>query len=243
MAKYDPHRDRGGIGGAKARDHRGKHSGPSFIQVPHHVKRSTSYHGLSPIARALLTEIIDRYNGSNNGFIVLSRREAMYELGCSAGSISNATREIDDAGLARPTKIGAWRGREATEWRLMWRRCDKTGDLPRSNWQDRTPYVQLLLPKPAKVVLTDAERARRYRQRVTNMRSTTEPQRHENRHGEVTQRTAEGHSENHRRDVRSPGEPQNGNSSITSRNPRSPGEPHIHIYQREERDGDTGPVT
>ena len=24
---------------------------------------------------------------------------------------------------------------------LMWRRCDKTGELPRTSWQERTPYV------------------------------------------------------------------------------------------------------
>ena len=72
----------------------GKHSGPSFIQLFHHVKRSTSYHGLGPIARALLTEIIDRYNGCNNGMIVLGVREAAYEIGCSQGSVSSAMPAI-----------------------------------------------------------------------------------------------------------------------------------------------------
>jgi len=150
---------------AKARKIRGngKAHGPAFIQLFHYIKRSTDYHGLSLAARALLTEIHDRYNGCNNGFIVLGVREAEYELGVSKDTVSRAGRELDDAGLARPTMVGAWRGRHATEWRLMWRRCDKTGDLPRSNWRERKPYHQLLLPKPAKVPLTDAERARRYR--------------------------------------------------------------------------------
>lgn len=152
---------------AKARKLRGqgKLTGPSFIQLPHHVKRSIEYHGLSLAARALLIELIDRYNGSNNGMIVLGRREAMYELKCGADTISNATRELDDACLARPLTPGAWRGRQASEWRLMWRRCDKTGDLPRSNWQERVPYVQLLLPMPVKEPLSNAERAKRYRAR------------------------------------------------------------------------------
>ena len=121
---------------AKARkiQGKGKRSGPGFMQLPHYVKRSTGYHGLSLAARALLTEIYDRYNGSNNGMIALGVREAAYELGCNQGTISRAARELDDADLVRPTKVGAWRGREATEWRVTWRRCDKTGDLPRSNW-------------------------------------------------------------------------------------------------------------
>jgi hypothetical protein len=147
----------------------GKNSGPAFIQLFHFVKRSVEYHSLSLVARALLTELMDRYNGSNNGLIVLGRREAMYELRCGAEAISNATRELDDACLARPTVIGAWRGRHATEWRLMWRRCDKTGDLPRTQWQERVPFVQLLLDKPKKnKPLSDAERARRYRLNKTN---------------------------------------------------------------------------
>ena len=152
---------------AKARKLRGqgKHSGPAFIQLFHYVKRSTSYHGLSLPARALLTEIHDRYNGVNNGMICLGVREAAYELRCDKSTISRLGRELDDAGLARPMQIGAWRGRHVTEWRLMWRRCDKTGDLPRNNWQERPPYVQLLLPKPVKEPLSAAERARRYRAR------------------------------------------------------------------------------
>ena len=210
---------------------RGKGSGPNFIQLFHYVKRSTAFHGLSLPARALLIEIADRYNGSNNGMIVLGVREAAYEIGCSQSTVSRAARELDDASLVRPTKVGAWRGREATEWRLMWRRCDKTGDLPRSNWQERTPYVQLLLPKPAKAPpLSDAERARRYRLR----------HRHEDRHEEVHHESTEVPPREHRRDASSATRAQNGNSSIKSRNPSSTTDAHIHIYQRDERDDDAG---
>ena len=117
-----------GIGGRSKR---------RFLQLYTNVKRSTAYHGLSPYARSLLFELIDRYNGCNNGMIGLGVREAVYELGCCKGTVSNAMRELDDAGLARPTKVGAWRGKRATEWRLMWLRCDKTGDLPVSAWEQR----------------------------------------------------------------------------------------------------------
>jgi hypothetical protein len=40
--------------------------------------RSEAYHSLSALARALLFELIDRYNGCNNGLIVLGVREAAY---------------------------------------------------------------------------------------------------------------------------------------------------------------------
>jgi hypothetical protein len=202
---------------------RGKIGGPHFIQLFHYVKRSTSYHGLSPIARAFLTEIIDRYNGCNNGMIVLGVREAAYEIGCSQMSISRAARELDDAALARPTQLGAWRGRHATEWRLMWRRCDKTGDLPRNVWQERKPYVQLLLPAPRKVPLSDAERAKQYRRRKAD--------RHDDRHDEYRQESAEVTLQAHRRDVSNTTKAQNGNSSIDASRPSNATGAHVHIYQ------------
>lgn len=214
----------------------GKHSGPSFIQLFHHVKRSTDYHGLSLTARALLTELVDRYTGCNNGMIVLGVREAAYELHCSKDTVSRAFDELDDAALARPTKVGAWRGRQATEWRLMWKRCDKTGDLPRSNWQERRRYVQLLLPKPKREALTGAERARRYRHRVTGLSPTRGTQRHENRHDESDQRDTEVRPEGHRRDVSPTRGTQNGNFPITSRNPSPTRGTLIDMYQRDHRD-------
>ncbi len=211
----------------------GKHSGPSFIQLPHHVKRSVEFHRLSHVGKAFLLELIDRYKGGNNGMIVLGVREAAYELTCSKETARRAMHEVDDANLARPTKVGAWRGREATEWRLTWRRCDKTGDLPRSNWVERKPYVQLLLPKPKKEPISDAERARRYRHKkvsVTEPRLTTDTQRHEDRHDEAHHRYTEGSPEVHRRDARLTTDTQNGNSSITSRKPRLTTDTHLHMY-------------
>ena len=62
---------------------RGKSDGPGFIQLFHYVKRSGAYHSLSVYGRAFLTELIDRYNGSNNGSIRLGVREAAFEMNCS----------------------------------------------------------------------------------------------------------------------------------------------------------------
>jgi hypothetical protein len=114
-----------------------------FLRLFTNVKRSVNYHGLSNYARCLLFELIDRYTGINNGFIGLGAREAAYELGCSHGTIINAMREIDDAGLARPTKLGSRLGKKATEWRLTFLRCDKTGELPINEWKQRPPHHEV----------------------------------------------------------------------------------------------------
>jgi len=113
-----------------------------FIQLYRNVKRSTAYHGLGTTARSALIELIDRYNGVNNGHIGLGTRELAYELRCSKDTAARALKELDDAGLAHPTKIGAWRGRKATEWQLTFLRCDKTGDFPKTQWDERSPFSQ-----------------------------------------------------------------------------------------------------
>jgi hypothetical protein len=214
---------------ARARKLRGQgRIRPSFMQFFHYVKRSTSYHSLGRTARALLTEIHDRFTGCNNGMIVLSVREAAYELGCSQSTASRAGHELDDAELARPTKIGAWRGKQATEWRLMWLRCDQTGDLPRRNWRERPPY-QPMQP-PARKPLSDAERARRYRRRK-NGQSTDD--RHEYRHDELHQGSTEVAPREHRCDVSCTTRAKNGNSSINASRPSCTRRAHIDIYHRQ----------
>jgi hypothetical protein len=111
-------------------------SGRRFIQLFSNVKRSEAYHGLGPLARAMLIEILDRYTGINNGMIAMSCRDGADALRCSRGAAANALRELDDAGLVRPVTGGVWRGKRATEWRLTFYRCDKTGELPVTSWKE-----------------------------------------------------------------------------------------------------------
>jgi hypothetical protein len=209
----------------------GKTGGPTFIQLPHYVKRSTAYHGLSVYARAVLVELIDRYHGNNNGMIVLGVREIKYELRCSDGTACSAMRELDDAGLARPLTPGAWRGKQASEWRLMWRRCDKTGDLPRTQWEPLRPPYTPPKPGPKRKTFTNAERQQRYRDR-------RRANRNENRNDEFTWDSTKVHVGQHRRYSSSRGTAQNGNSSMNVTNSSSPRKAHVHIYQREERYAD-----
>jgi len=130
---------------AKARRLRGggRRSKRAFLLIYRNIKRSKAYHSLSVYARALLLELIDRYTGNNNGMIGFGVREAKYELRCGTSTVIRAMQQLDDAGLARPLIIGDRRGRKASEWRLMWLRCDKTGDLPVSNWEQRPPHNEV----------------------------------------------------------------------------------------------------
>ena len=114
-----------------------KKGGRRFLQLFMNVKHSAAYHGLSVPARCALFELLERYNGINNGFIGLGVCELADALHCSKDTAASALHELDDSGLVRPTKWGIWRGRRATEWRLMFYRCDKSHDLPVSKWPQR----------------------------------------------------------------------------------------------------------
>ena len=64
--------------------------------------------------------------------IVFGVREAKYELHCSHGTVGRAMIELDDAGIARPTQIGAWRGRQATARPAIFLRRSGSRDLATS---------------------------------------------------------------------------------------------------------------
>jgi len=108
--------------------------GRRFIQLWTNVKRSQAYYDLSVYARSALIELLDRYTGCNNGMSGLGCRQLADALHCSRDRAAKALREVDDSGLATPLTGGIWRGKKATEWRLNFYRCDKTGELPILNW-------------------------------------------------------------------------------------------------------------
>jgi hypothetical protein len=120
---------------------RWRKGGRRFIQLWSNVKRSQAYYGLSVYARSALIELLDRYTGCNNGMIGLGCRELATALDCSRDRAAKALRELDDSGLATPLTGGVWRGKKATEWRLSFYRCDKTGELPTHNWPARSQSV------------------------------------------------------------------------------------------------------
>jgi hypothetical protein len=121
---------------------RGRASGPPFVRLFRFIKRSQAWHDLSLPARCALIELIDRYNGINNGMIGLGVRTLANELKCSQATATRALRELDDSRLATAMAVGFWRGKRATEWRLMFHRCDKTGDLPNKSWPAREVHLR-----------------------------------------------------------------------------------------------------
>jgi hypothetical protein len=94
--------------------------------IQHRIWFSEAVSSLNPNARALLVEIAAMENGSNNGAIWLSVRDATDRLGLSDfRAIQTAFEDLQDRGLIRMTKdahfsVKASEASRARCWRLTW---------------------------------------------------------------------------------------------------------------------------
>ena len=78
-------------------------------------------------------ELCRRYNGSNNGRLSLSKREASKLLHIGDGAAQAAPKRLEEHGLIKVTKPGSFRGRRATEYALTDKSLD--GHPPTNEWQ------------------------------------------------------------------------------------------------------------
>jgi DNA-binding transcriptional MocR family regulator len=99
---------------------------------------NAAYTHLSANARAIYTEIKRRYNGSNNGFIVYSVRQAADELNIGRSTSARAFRELEAHGFIVAEQRGAFhwkidvtgeRHRPASEWRLTVYHSDRVSGV------------------------------------------------------------------------------------------------------------------
>jgi predicted transcriptional regulator of viral defense system len=113
----------------------------TFALIPEAVVRSAAYTATSCAGRALLVELAVLYRSKNNGFLGLSARQAAKRLGCSKDTAARAFRELQERGLIERTQRGDFKAKAlslASEWRLTWRRCDRSNHLPSHaylNWK------------------------------------------------------------------------------------------------------------
>ncbi len=98
---------------------------PPFVQLPWWIVDCSAYRALKPVARALLIELIRRYNGHNNGHIGLGEREAADALGMrDRVPVRKQFADLEAKGFIRCMWRGAFAvkaGRQrASEWWLTW---------------------------------------------------------------------------------------------------------------------------
>jgi hypothetical protein len=99
------------------------------VRLYHWMLESPAWQSLDAVCRALYVEMANRYQGSNNGRVIFSVREAASNLHISKATAARALGTLTDRGFVVPTMRGAFslKVRHATTWRLTEHYCDETG--------------------------------------------------------------------------------------------------------------------
>lgn len=86
--------------------------------MPYQMLRSDAWRSLSGAAIKIYFELHTRYNGSNNGKIHLSMKEAAEILGLGKATVKRAYDELMAKGFIVLETPGNWYSRRAHDWRL-----------------------------------------------------------------------------------------------------------------------------
>ncbi len=95
-----------------------------FVMLRHDLIRGSEWRGLSGDAAKVLIDILDQYNGRNNGSIHYGIRQAMQCLNCSKRTAIRRLGELRASGLIVATEMGSFihktgsRKGITTAWRL-----------------------------------------------------------------------------------------------------------------------------
>ena len=100
-------------------DHRADTRGDGLIGLPKVVHKSAAYRSLDLYGRAVLLEILSRFNGFNNGQIGCSVREIGEALGNqNYRRISKAIADCMQRGLLDIAADSIWKERKSRQYRL-----------------------------------------------------------------------------------------------------------------------------
>lgn len=120
------------------------------VRLYHYFMQTEAWQSLRALERSIYIEIAARYagDGSNNGRIGYSIREAASTFGVGKSSAARALEILQDRGFIVARKKGAFslKSRHSTEWRLTEFGCDLTGALPTKEFARWFPQNQKSVP-------------------------------------------------------------------------------------------------
>lgn len=116
----------------------GRTKGSQFVMLRYDMMDSAAWRGLSPYAQALYPHIIRRYNGSNNGKIPLSCREAMILLNCSKDRAAKAFNELIEAGFIKIGQDSSFGFKMKTSRRWILTHHVLDGQAPTNEWREKS---------------------------------------------------------------------------------------------------------
>jgi hypothetical protein len=125
----------------------GRNQTSRFARLDHSLLESPAYRSLSPAARSLLVEMVMMDNGSNNGSLFLSVRDAAARIGVvDLTCATNAFGELQDMGFIAMTMEGHFSVKasgtsRARSWRLT-NQAVKGKRGPTNEYLTREPAAQ-----------------------------------------------------------------------------------------------------
>ena len=125
---------------------RSKHKNEGqYVNMPYALLKSPAWRSLSGNAIKLWFELHTRFNGGNNGRLILSYNEAKRNLGMGKATVQRAFAELQEKGFVVLVREGNWYHRRAHEWQLTTKPVHKTtGKQPATNdWRGyRSPKTK-----------------------------------------------------------------------------------------------------
>ncbi|EAR51034.1 hypothetical protein OG2516_04029 [Oceanicola granulosus HTCC2516] len=126
-----------------------RRTGGRHVQLQEWFQATEAWTTLRPAPRALYIELKRRFNGSNNGRIPLSYREAADLINVHRNSIRAYFRELETRGLIRRTSnghLGADGHGIATTWQLCELAMQNGGrpDLAFRSWEKQKPVTNVV---------------------------------------------------------------------------------------------------
>jgi DNA-binding transcriptional MocR family regulator len=113
------------------------------VRLYHWMMQTAAWRSLNANQRAIYVEMASRYNGSNNGRIHFSTREAAKAIHIGRATAGRELAVLVERGFIVAVTRGGFnvkdKQRQSTEWRLTEFNCDKTGALPSKDFARWSP--------------------------------------------------------------------------------------------------------
>ncbi len=98
---------------------KGKKGAGRHVQLPEYLQATEAWATLKPGPRALYIELKRRFNGSNNGRIILSHRDAAKALNVHRNTVGPWFMELEERGFIFQTR-GAYLGPSGVGLAALW---------------------------------------------------------------------------------------------------------------------------
>lgn len=111
--------------------------GKNFVGKSRAMMQHPAFRDLRPIDRALLDELIFRFNGGNNGEIHLDLRTAATLLKSHPDTVGRAYKKLAEHGFIKLTRGDSWQAKKSREWRITCKPYN--GQEPTNDWKKWEP--------------------------------------------------------------------------------------------------------